>query len=194
MTLSTNIYILDQADPREVFRFCQGLLTKYDEQRRTPDQQTWNDEPAGAWRGDGVRSIANTIGQGLPGILDISYRADGPLRTVEQAEACDEDCEPGCDKGQHYYRACWLDIDFDTAYGYKQGGMGCGDLHAALVGELGQWLDAQGIRWEWRNEFTGDVHGGPDRYVRLVDLASGGFEATAWFQSTVLPAIERSIL
>ena len=67
--------------------------------------------------------------------------------------------------------------------------MGCGDLHAALVGQLGQWLDARGIRWEWMNEYTGEVHGGPDRYEQLIGLASAGFESAAWFETTVMPAI-----
>lgn len=196
MTLSTNVYVLDQIDHREVFRFCQELLIQYDQDRRGPDRQQWSDEQTTSWRAGGSFvepgnpwRIANDIGQGLPGILWVTYRPGAPLRTPEQAAECDEDCEAGCDGSGHYYRPCWLDVDFDTAYGYKHDGMGCGDLHAALVAELGQWLDGKGVRWEWCNEFTSEVHGGPDRYERLIDLASGGFEATAWFQSTVLPAI-----
>lgn len=192
MTLSTNLYVLDQVDVRALFHFAQGLLTKYDDrpEPQTPDRQEWRDEERHAiWREPGARTIRNDIGQGLPAILDISYRADGPLRTAEQAAAHDEDCDPDCDGG-HYRRACWADVDFDTAYGYSDAaGRGCGDLHALLVAEVGNWLDERGIRWEWRNEFTGDVHGGGERYARLVDLASGGFEASAWFRTSVLPAI-----
>ena len=95
----------------------------------------------------------------------------------------------------HYHpRACWADIDFDTAYGYRDAaGRGCGDLHALLVAEVGNWLDERGVRWEWRNEFTSEVHGGGDRYIRLVDIARGGFEASAWMRTTVLPAIAAHI-
>lgn len=132
--------------------------------------------------------IENELGQGLPAWLMIGYRPGAPLRSAEQVAACDEDCDPDCD-GSYHDRACWLDVDFDTAYGYDHDGMGCGDLHAALVARLGRWLDARGVRWEWRNEFSGEVHGGVDRYERLADLASGGFEATAWYQTAVLPAI-----
>lgn len=189
MTLSTNVYVLDECEPTEVFRFCQELLEKYDEQRRGPGRQKWSAEQDKTWRDgrsfvepENAWSISNQIGQGLPAILDISYRPGAPLRTPQQAAECD-DCEPDCDK-DHYYRACWLDIDFDTAYGYSgPDGMGCGDLHARLVAQLGQWLDAKGVRWEWRNEFTGDVHGGDDRYERLIELCSGGFEATSWFRT-----------
>jgi hypothetical protein len=155
MTLSTNVYVLDEVDHREVFRFCQGLLTKYDEAGRTPDQQVWSDRQTETWRGgesfiepDNDWLISNEIGQGLPGILAVHYRPGAPLRTPEQADECNEDCEPNCAK-DHYYRACWLDIDFDTAYSARfDNDMGCGDLHAALVAELGQWLDARGVRWE----------------------------------------------
>jgi hypothetical protein len=192
MTLSTNLYVLDRVDVHELFRFCQELLTKYDDRTppQTPDQQETRDELVG-WREDGSWRISNVLGQGLPGILDITYRPDGPLRTADQAAAHaeDQDCEPDC-TGEYHPRACWADVDFDTAYGYRdEAGRGCGDLHALLVAEVGQWLDGRGIRWEWKNEFTGEVHGGGDRYARLVDLATGGSEASAWFRSTALPAI-----
>lgn len=190
MTLSTNVYVLDRVNHLEVFRLCQSLLTPYDTDRRGPEQQQWSNESTSAWRGDGAWCISNAIGQGLPAILDITYRPDGPLRTPEQVAECDEDCDPDCDK-DHYRRACWLDIDFDTSYGAEFGGnMGCGDLHATLVAELGKWLDGRGVRWEWRNEFTGEIHGGSDRFERLIDLVSDGFAATAWLQTMVLPAIE----
>ncbi len=198
MTLSTNIYILDEVDPREVFHFCQAMLTQYDDDRRAPDQQIWSDEAAeeyrsGTWApSPDRRRIANRIGQNLPGILDIDYRVGGPLR--EAQTVCDEDCDPDDCSGRYHERFCWLDVDFDTAYGYRDAeGRGCGDLHALLVAELGRWLDGRGVRWEWRNEFTGDVHGGADRYERLIDLCSGGFEATAWFRTSVLPAIANGL-
>lgn len=196
MTLSTNVYVLDPIDHREVFHFCQGMLAKYDEDRRSPEQQAWTDKQDETWRAgksfvepDNAWSIANRIGQGLPAILDISYRPNAPLRTPEQAAACYDWCDDDCTE-EHDQQACWLDIDFDTAYGYKHNGMGCGDLHAAFVSELGQWLDARGVRWSWRNEHTGEVHGGEDRYERLIDLCSAGFEASAWFEHTVKPVIE----
>src|SRR5690606_25459508 len=133
-------------------------------------------------------SIGNLPGQGLCALLDISYRPGAPLRTPEQAAEHDEDiCNLPCD-GDRHPPACWLEISINTAYGYKgDNGEGCGDLHARLVAELGQWLDERGIRWSWKNEFTGDIHSG---YERLIDLCSAGFEATAWFRTSVLPAIE----
>jgi hypothetical protein len=192
VTLSTNIYVLDEVSPHELFRFCQTLLTKYDDEHRPWNRQKCSDKPAHlVWEMPGAWNISNEIGQGLPAILDIKYRPGAPLRA--EAASHDEDCDEEC-SGNYHDRACWLDIDFDTAYGYKdERGWGCGDLHAALVAELGEWLDAKGVRWEWRNEFTGEVHGGGDRYARLIDLGVGGFEASAWFRTTVMPAIAADI-
>jgi hypothetical protein len=197
MTLSTNVYILDQLDVRELFHFTQGLLAKYDDrpEPQTPEQQRWSDDERSAiWDDPGSRCIRNGIGQGLPAILDITYRPDEPLRNETDAVAHNEDCEPEC-KGTWHPRACWADLDLDTTYSYRDSrGWGCGDLHAVLVAEIGNWLDQREIRWEWHNEFTGEVHGGEDRYARLIDLVSGGAEANAWFRTSVLPAIAAGVL
>lgn len=195
MTLSTNLYVLDEVDVPALFRFGQSLLAKYDDrpepQRQQPDQQRSEDRES--YRGEGARMLSNHIGQGLPAILDIHYRRDAPLASAEQAATCTSYCDPAEDEHDHP-RACWADVDFDTAYSYKDSaGRRCGDLHALLVSEMGQWLDARGVRWEWRNEYTGEVHGGDDRYVRLVDLVAGSDEAVAWFQASVLPAIAAHI-
>ncbi len=195
MTLSTDIYVLDEVEPTELFRFCQGLLAKYDEQKRPAEAQFWAAKQDSTWR-DGKSfvepgnpwSLDNEPFQDLPAWLMMGYRPGAPLRTPEQAAECD-DCEPGCDK-QHYYRACWVNIDFDTAYGYRDSeGRGCGDLHALLVAEVGQWCDQRGVRWEWRNEYSGEVHGGEDKYEKLIDLVSSGFAASAWFRTSAMPAI-----
>ena len=200
MTLSTNIYILDPIAYREIFTYCQTVLGLYDKERRGPDRQSWTHEQDPTWRAgerviepDNPWTIGNDPMQNLPAWLLLHYRPYAPLRTPEQAAEHDEWCESTCDSADHGRPACWIDVDFDTAYGYQQDGMGCGDLHAALVSHLGEWLDGRGIRWSWQNEYTGEVHGGPDRYARLIDLASAGFESAAWFQTTVLPAIAAKI-
>lgn len=188
MTLSTDVYILDEIDPGEVFQFCQGLLAKYDDRPGTHEQE-WDDRAT--WRDDGSRLLGNKIGQGLPAILDVTYRPSAPLATQEQSEAHTEDCDDDGDSCRYNHpTACWLNVDFDTAYGYRdKRGWGCGDLHAALVAELGAWLDGRGVDWAWRNEFTGEVHSGPDRAEKLIELVSGGAEAGTWFRTMVVPAI-----
>ncbi|WP_328920683.1 hypothetical protein OG911_28180 [Streptomyces sp. NBC_00208] len=199
MTLDTRIYVLDKVNPQEVFHFCRDLLgatdrhTFTDEQDKTYRKGESFVEPGNPW------TIGNNLGQGLPAWLMLCYRPDVALRTPEQAAEHDEDCHlPGvswynpedgpCDGTHAWRRANWLTVSFDTAYGYSdERGYGCGDLHAEYVAKLGQWLDERGVRWEWMNEFTGEVHTG---YSKLVELASGAFEASAWFWTSVLPAIE----
>ncbi|WP_338683831.1 hypothetical protein QD712_25520 [Streptomyces acidiscabies] len=199
MTLDTRIYVLNQVDPHEVFRFCRGLLGATDRHTFTDEQDnTWRKgesfvESANPW------TISNNPGQGLPAWLMLHYRPDASLCTPEQAAEHDEDicnlpgtswydAESGPCDGAWHRPACWLEVSLDTSYGYRdERGYGCGDLHAEYVSRLGQWLDERSVRWAWKNEFTGEVHTG---YSRLIDLASGGFEASAWYRTTVLPAIK----
>lgn len=198
MTLDTNMFVLDQVDIAELFAEGQRLLSLYDEDRRGSDRQvSYNKESN--WRAAGVWTMANKLGQGLPAILDVAYRPDAPLRTAEDAasHALDGDCnhpdndrwfdpeDDTCAKTEHR-PPCWAEISLDTAYGYKSGGMGCGELHAMLVAQLGAWLTARGVNWKWQNEFTSEIHEGPSR---LGDLISGGASATDWYQTIALPAI-----
>jgi hypothetical protein len=106
---------------------------------------------------DGADSIMNLPGQGL-GAWVIVYHRDG---------------EP-------------VEVSIDTVYSYSGPDGGCGDLHARVVAELGQWLDFKGVAWSWQNEFTGEVH---QRYDGLTDLAGEGAEASAWVRDIVMPAL-----
>ena len=179
MTLSTNVYVLDEADPREVFDFCRELLNADDSVPFTDDESYI----------PGLRSLRNRAGSGLSALLWLTYRPDAPIRaTVEEhGPYCEDDCDGSWHAPPH-----WLDVDFDTAYGYRdERGWGCGALHASLVAQLGEWLDERGLRWAWRNEFTGEVHIG-DRYERLLDLFGEGEEAERWMREIILPVIKRA--
>jgi len=185
MTLATHVYVLDPIPPSEVLDKCRELLGAT---ARVPIQEREG------YEGDGSRILGHPIGQGLPALLSIQHRSGAPLRTVESIKAHGRWCEPDCDGSDHDGHPCFLDVDFDTSYGYQDDHGGCGELHARLVAQLGQWLDAQGIRWEWRNEYTGDVHGGDARYERLLDLCERSKQARDWFQNVVMPAVLRDAL
>lgn len=178
MTLCTHVFVKDQVEPTEVFKVCRDLLGA-----------TEKTEAQFYFQADGEWSIGNKIAQGLPALLDIEFRPGEALRTLDDAMEHEDFCDEDCD-GKWHSPACWLAVSFDTAYGYKTAdGEGCGHLHVRYVSELGLWLDARGIAWEWTNEFTGERHTG---YDRLPDLVGGGEAATEWFQNLVLPAIEAS--
>lgn len=185
MTLDTSVFILDEIRVKDVFAQCGRLLGQHEGIRFT-------DKPFPRWAGgkefpdpNGLRTLYNHPGQGLPALLDLTYREGGPVKADPQA--CDKYCDDDCDYTQHD-PPHWIEVSFDTPYGYRDAqGRGCGDWHACLVSDLGGWLDSKGVRWMWQNEFTGEIHSG---YERLVDLCTGGFEASAWFQHTVKPAIE----
>lgn len=208
MTLNTDVYVLDRINPDEVFSQCLHILAKYDSEGRSPSEMATEREQDSTWR-DGAHTVdpenpwtlETTCGQGLPAWTRLHYRPGVALRTAEESAAHDEDCTlPGrawwtegeseaCD-GKWHKPASWLSVDFDTAYSYRDHGLSCGDLHALIVAELGEWLDARGVRWLWQNEYTGEVH---DSAEKLIELTTGAIESSAWFYTAVLPAILRGI-
>jgi hypothetical protein len=186
MTLNTDVFVLDPVNPRELFAAVLEIIAAE------------SGVPVGSCRteDDGKGSLTTSCGQGLCAWFHLRYNGDGPLYTAEQrAERVaihDKWCEEGCDGSEHYdpdlflSRPCALKFDLDTTYGYQDAKGGCGDLHARIVGAAGAWLDARGVRWEWKNEFTGDVYTGHDG---LETLGMGGREAANWMRTCVLPAI-----
>lgn len=176
MTLDTRVYIHSPISYRDVFVKCNQLIGSHEGIKFTDKEVKY---PEGE-----RRLLYNHPGQGLPALLDVSYRNDGPLYTgTSHWDDCGDDCtyEP-------HFIPRWLEVSFDTAYGYiGENGERCGDLHARLVTELGVWLDERGVIWSWKNEFTGKVHRG---YEGLTDLCSEGSNACSWFDADVAPALQ----
>lgn len=188
MTLDTRIYALDPVDVRETFLECNRLIGAHEGIKWSDHQiKTWRNgvgtpQPGNAW------NIGNNIGQGLCALLDIYYRPDAPLRAADNG--CAWYCDPGCQE-EHENPACWLEVSFDTAYGYTgANGESCSVLHARLVAQLGNWFDARGVRWKWRNEFTCELF---DGYDGLENFANDGGRARDWFTSSVLPLIQGGV-
>lgn len=189
MTLSTNIYVLDEIDPKVVFEKGRELLG-------CTDDNPWIEEESSYW-GDGRRQYMNTPGQGLDAWLTVYYRPDGPFVDEARAKAeMEKFHEEYCVRYSDEPDDCldvdtlvsYLTINFDTAYGYSdEMGRGCSQLHADYIINLGQWLDVLGIRWRWENEFTGEVF---DGYQGLIEFAGEGLKARDWFNNVVKPAVQ----
>ena len=187
MTLDTKIYLHGQVNIPEFFEFCQRALLTFDGEARSLEAVVWYDKDS--YDKDGSRVRANKLGQGLPAILDLTYRPDEPLMTVEQSKQHNDWCnEDGDCTGEFHEPPNWATVSLDTAYGYKDPhrGWGCGDLHAALIRLFGAYLDKHGVQFSWKNEFTSEVH---DGYNNLDDLGAQGANAGEWFRNVVLPAI-----
>lgn len=149
MTLQTQIRVLDVIPAEPLFRFGQELVSLDGGKR--PEDQSCSHTLAGErtsewseWRAVN-NSWRNELGQGLLGILSVSYGNDGPL-------VDDEEIDVGVPN------PAFLEISFDTGYGYKnERGGGCGDLHAYFITRLAEYFEGLGVkRWAWRNEFTGE--------------------------------------
>ena len=183
MTLSTDIYVQRAIPARDVFEFVLAQLLEFDEDHRLRSLVVEDFTPS---------CFGTRLGQGLPAILSVDFKPGDVLRTAEQAaehEDCDED-EPVCD-GSGHDPACVLEVNLDTAYGYKgPNGMRCSDLHAVVIVRLGRWLAERSVPFAWRNEYTGEIHQGEEG---IEELLSSGVEADRWFDGTLMPTIRREL-
>lgn len=207
MTLDTRIFILDPMPRKtlvEFFVYGQSLLTEYDEDHRTPDQQKSTCERRKRWvKGEQFEdpeaswTMGNKMGQGLPAWWEVYFYPERPYRTAEDIAAdhqeyCvpyldPEDDDPCDGTSGHPSPICHVEASLDTSYGYRdERGWGCSQLHAVLVARLGLWLNERQIRWSWQNEFTSEVFEG---LQGLETLTESGEKADAWFQNSVLPMI-----
>jgi len=205
VTLSTKIYVQGEIGALDVFNFLVHQLLEFDEARRDFTDVRTTAEPDTDWRTKqptGLWTMETVIGQGLPAWTMVHYRPGGEYRTEAGALAHDtEICnvpgavyydadEPVCD-GSHHDPACRLMVDMDTAYGFHgPGGMGCSALHGVMIVRLGTMLAERGVPWQWRNEYTGELHSGFDGLDGLLHV---GDEANAWFEGIALPAIMADI-
>lgn len=179
MTLDTRIYVYDEIDPHSVLHKMREILGAT-ERHPIRDDGPYDYNPTGP------HSLGHPAGIGLNAWLLIYYRPDGPLATEDEFEEYEYDDEPYCTQ-----RACYLEVSLDTAYGYNDAFGGCSALHARYLFELGEWLDEQGIAWGWKDEFSGEVYQGDDRYTGITNLLSNGEDAAEWFENAVKPAIMR---
>lgn len=181
MTLCTHVLIREPVDAMTVFAKCRDLLGA-----------TEKTEARLYFHNTGNWLVGNKIAQGLPALLDIEFRPGAPLRTPEQSAEHEDWCNDDCD-GSHHEPPCWLDVSFDTAYGYQSSdGEGCGHVHVRLVSDLGLWLNDRGLSWQWQNEYTGEWHDGSEGFEPLTELIGGSEAAHEWFTNLVLPAIVAS--
>ena len=188
MTLSTNIYILDPVDPMEVFNFVNKYLLKVENPRfnHAPATSYQKDEK-GEWNeveDPEIMDLSNNVGQGFDAWFISKYRKNGPLYTEDQIDDDEDYVEP-------YLMdpACFMKLDFDTAYGYSDKLGGCSQLHSRYIVALHDWLATKGVRIKWQNEFTGEYHDGLDG---LDEFAGDGDKARDWFKS-ILPGVLLSL-
>ncbi|MBF6187599.1 hypothetical protein [Nocardia farcinica] len=187
MTLNTRVAIIQKIDPKAAFQLAlSAICTAAGEEHRIETAKV--NEPEDYAR-DGILRIGTVIGQGLPGIVECDYRTDGPLY-AEDYYGDDEDYEPG-DTRWLASPACWLEIGWDTGYGYSgPNGMSCSDLHSVAITLVHKALAELGVEMRWYNEYDGKWHPGVDN---LGTLSAAGLKADLWFKNTALPAIVASL-
>lgn len=131
------------------------------------------------WR-NRASMLSSRLGQGLPGIISVSFDPDGSM--------------PRDEEGGEQIPPHDMVVSWDTAYSYRTtrktvGSMGVGHLHAYAIAVLAATL-SEGVTLSWMNEFSGEVYSGA-RNEDLATLVQGGEHASLWLEKDVLPLIEK---
>lgn len=189
MTLNTSIYILDEVDPMEVYNFVNKHLLKVTNPITLHrPYKDWSKDKGYTEHPD-IMDLDNEVGQGFDAWYMSKYRKSGePLYPEDHYE----DWSVGEDDEEDLHLtnpACFMELSFDTAYGYVSKVGGCSQLHTTYIIALHDWLEAKGVRIKWQNEFTGEIHDGLDG---LEEFGTSGEDARKWFKS-IMPGVIASI-
>jgi hypothetical protein len=212
MTLHTRIAVLDPVPLEELFAWVNSTLihTRPDTAQYNREEEMFDLDHFVATGGQdggerryvpdnsGNWTMGNEMDQGYDAAFWIDYRLDGALHpeplyydadyehTTEAVYWAPED---GADLVLHPASPAMVaELNFDTTYGYREGELGCGELHACYILAIGEWLSARGASMSWYNEFTGEWHPGTEN---LGGLVNSSFDARAWFHTMVVPAITK---
>jgi hypothetical protein len=162
MTLTTHVRVVEPTPVMPIFDYARRLLRA--ERAAFEHRKHW----------DLTNLVyANTMGQGYPARLWVSYGPDGPLDVFP----CDY-CEDGLHPGHEHPPRGSIQISFDTAHNYcADNGASPSDLHAWLIREIGQWLSNRNLTWWWCQ--LGVWTKGPGTQSWLGDADRGALSYTA---------------
>lgn len=151
MTLSTNVLICNPQPIALVWDYVTQELLKRPDYVFVDSQHEAHDWEEKIRRGVAIERTGEP-GQGALAWTFAKWNPDGPILVATEFAPMEED-EDG-----DLIATRWSDgsilLDFDTAYGFDQGGAGCSDLHAYFILRL---FGEFGALW-WENEYTGEWH------------------------------------
>lgn len=153
MTLNTAIYILDPVSPLEVISFCNRELLGVQNPPHTFELLTYSFNTV---RYGNVGGLGYSADFNSKYTLDNSYLLDDDVREYNDEEDVEE-CT-------YFSPRCFMELSFDTGYGYRGPEGYASDLHEQYIRELHKWLSDRGARLKWKNEFTGEVFEGIDGF------------------------------
>jgi hypothetical protein len=187
MTLLTQVYIIDQIDPEQAFNQARETIGATSQHYYSKIEQ----DTKYSWVKSGDMRLSNLPGSGLNALLSVNYNQYGMVFSDQDQAKMIEDEHPEIDQ---IVPAHWVQVSFDTAYGYQgeKYGEGCNALHSKYVIEFGRWLDQQYLSWAWKDEFNGKVHSGPTRYLEAINFAVGSGTSEEYIEKELKPALQRT--
>lgn len=165
--LHTYIYVQGHVDAGAVFSEILNWDLMFSNRKDSP-------EDIGRHYGEddqrGCEYVSVKDEEPLAAFLAMWYRTGGDAVTEEdKAEWEGAHCgSPNCTS--HLIAPCRLLIGMSTPMSYvdTHREWNAGNLHSALIWQLGAWLDGQKVPWQWHANITGEVRTG---YSELDDLA-----------------------
>ena len=95
------------------------------------------------------------VGIGLKAWCFLSHKKLGSLTEAEYEDVHEDEPHSGCPPmmitPEHY-----IQLAFDTAYGYRGAEGSASGLHNVILLKLAAYVTEQGGTYTWQNEFTGD--------------------------------------
>lgn len=191
MTLSTYVAFTSPVDPRELHDWVNRELLGATDPRVEVDET----------------SIGNAPGQGFDAWAITKHNNGKPIVWLERVDVATATRPSWYDNDQEWFAALedeerWYSkypsntyayVDFDTAYGYRENGMNCTMLHASYIVRLfKEFAEPRGIDIYWRNEYTGEWYKNLDA-AGLEDFLGGGDAAMEWFNTSVVPMMQRMV-
>lgn len=200
MTLSTDIYVLGKIDGHHLHRWIHtNLFGLAPDHPVVFSEKVEGQEYVSKW--SGKKSIAresqlsNTPGQGFPAWLIMEWTDEA--REYDNGFTEEELNDP--DNGQAEWvletrkaigSPYYAHLNFDTAYGYREGGMGCTELHASYIVRLyREYFEPRGIDIIWRDEYRGTYHKNLSE-EGMREFLGAGDEAMDWFYNKVVPMLD----
>jgi hypothetical protein len=189
MTLSTYIGVVEPVDPAELHAWANEHLLGVKNPAMSTD----------------ATEIANEPGQGFYAWLITHHNNGEPIvwfdptpkdETPSYYDSREEYLQELKEEEAEYYTGhptLSSYMDFDTAYSFREGAMGCTELHVMyLIKFAKEFAEPRGLTVWWRNEYDGTWHEGLDEDAIKTVLKHGG-NASRWFQNVALPAITRGL-
>lgn len=157
MTLNTTFYITTPGiDPHTVWNALLDMVEPADFPISRDKYTEIEDADEKGWGPTGSTMTNTQVGIGLSAWCFMWHNEDGSALAYDDSENTDDPEKEDLDEDILFSPRGYIELDFDTAYGYHDEYGGCSDLHGRIVTHLASIVEEHGGEYIWKDEFTGE--------------------------------------